>query len=296
MNIYKSIVFAITGAIILVSLSACSTKAEKQTYTSTLKGTAIHVPSLTGGIINQLLVKEGDWVNIGDTLAILDTRELSYQMEQIDVSLTELSIQLKIAGSNQQQARTDANFASERRDRLSKVYEAEGVSRQNLDDAANLVSKSQTLFSNAANQAELLKATHAKLLAQKKLLTKKLSDAIIISPTTGKVITLYNQQGEAIAPFANLVQIVDTRHLQTDVYVSEHLLSQLKTGQTARIVTESGKARTGKIIFINNKAEFTPKAILTPDTRASMVYAVRLSIENPDDTLKDGMPIEVYWR
>lgn len=285
-------------ALSLVTLligTGCKAKQQPLMYTSTLEATKLHVPSLNGGIIQKLLVQEGDWVNIGDTLAVMDSREIGYSIEQIDASLQELNMQIAIAKTNQTQADTDVAYVQERTDRLDRLYKSDVVTKQNLDDALNLETKSKTLTQNASSQAQMLAATREKLLAQKKILLKKLHDGIIYSPLSGKVTTLYYQGGEAIPPFANLVEIINAKSLDTDVYVSETMLAKLKTGQTATIKTESGIKFTGKINIISSKAEFTPKTILTPDTRAGMVYAVTIKVDNPDDVLKDGMPVEVEF-
>lgn len=279
--------------LIIVSISGCKLNKKNTNYTTTLEGIAIHIPSLTGGIINKLWVDEGAWISIGDTLAILDTREIRYQIEQLDASLKELDMQSAIAKANLQQSRLDMSYVQEKQQRTQRLYDAATIPQQNVDDIGNLYEKSQTQVNNANNQYEMLTATAEKLQAQKKILLKKINDAIIISPTQGKVTSLYYRQGEAIAPFANLLEVIDTHSLQAKIYVSEALLSQIKTGQAVNIITESGQKFPALIDHVSNKAEFTPKTILTPDTRAAMVYAVTLKAENPQDILKDGMPIEV---
>ncbi len=280
-------------ALIIITMSGCKLSKKSTNYTTTLEGIAIHVPSLTGGIINKLLVDEGAWIAIGDTLAILDTREIRYQIEQLDASLKELNIQSAIAKNNQQQSQQDLSYVSQKQQRTQRLVSGDVLPQQNVDDIGNLMQKSQTMVSNANSQFEMLTATAEKLQAQKKILLKKINDSIIISPAQGKVTSLYYRQGEAIAPFANLLEVIDTHSLQAKIYVSEALLSKIKTGQTVNIITESGQKFPAKIAHVINKAEFTPKTILTPDTRTSMVYAVTIKTDNPQDILKDGMPIEV---
>ncbi len=281
-------------ALLLVLFSfGCKLNKKAQTYTTTLEGISIHVPSLTGGIINKLMVDEGRWINVGDTLAILDSREIRYQADQIDASLTELSIQTQIANSNLQQAQTDLAYIQEKQQRTQRLLTSEVIQQQSLDDLNNLLQKSRTMVNNANDQLTMLRATQEKLLAQKKILLKKIADAVIISPAKGKITSLYYRQGEALAPYANLLEVINTASLQAKIYVSESELAKVKTGQQVKVITESGQKYPAVIDHISNQAEFTPKTILTPDTRASMVYAVTLKVENPKDTLKDGMPVDV---
>ena len=73
------------------------------------------------------------------------------------------------------------------------------------------------------------------------------------------------------------------------------MLPHIQTTQEAEIhIDGSEQILTGTISWINSKAEFTPKTILTPETRTSLVYAVKVNIANPDQLLKQGMPVEVH--
>jgi len=286
----------ITLWLVLISLLfgfGCKLNKKTQTYTTTLEGTSFLVPSPTGGIINKLWVTEGAWISAGDTLAILDSRELRYQVEQIDASLQELTIQTAIANNSLQQSLADFAYVQEKQQRTQRLFDAATIPQQSVDDIGNLMQKSQTQTNNAAKQSEMLKATATKLNAQKKILLKNIADATLISRSSGKVSTLYYHQGEAMAPYANLLELIDTRSLKTKIYVPETLLGSIKTGQQVKLLTASGQIHPASIESISNKAEFTPKTILTPDTRAAMVYAVTIRVDNPQDVLKDGMPVEV---
>ena len=291
--INRKVYSVILIVLLVVLMTGCKLNKKNENYTTTLEGISIHVPSLTGGIINHLLVKEGDWVNVGDTLAYLDTRELKYQVEQLDASLKELSTQAAIARNNLSQSQSDLSYIQEKQQRTENLYKGDVIPQQNVDDINNLLQKSRTLSNNANDQLVMLTATAEKLQAQKKILLKKIADAVILTPAKGKITTLYYRQGEAIPPFANLLEVIDTKTLQAKIYVTELELAKVKTGQTVSVITESGQTFPAIISYFSNTAEFTPKAVLTPENRTAMVYAVTLKIDNPQDILKDGMPVEV---
>jgi len=279
----------------LLMLSGCQLSHNKLHYTTTLEGISLHVPSLTGGIINRMRAEEGAWVQPGDTLAVLDTREIDYQLEQLDASLAELASQLQIAQNNQKQATKDSALAADRLQRAQKLWQAETLAKQSVEDAENALQKAQTLLANASQQVALLTASREKLLAQKKILRKKKLDALILSPASGRVSVLYLHAGEAVSPFGNLMEIVNTKSLQAKVYLPEQALTEIKSGSSATVLSEGGQRFPATVTAISNKAEFTPKTILTPDNRASMVYAVTLTIANEREVLKDGMPVEVEF-
>ena len=93
-------------------------------------------------------------------------------------------------------------------------------------------------------------------------------------------------------PLSPVVEIIDIRTIETKIYISETQLSQVKYGQNVRVIIDGlEKNMTGQVSWISPKSEFTPKSILTPETRTSLVYAVKISIDNPEGLLKHGMPV-----
>jgi HlyD family secretion protein len=103
------------------------------------------------------------------------------------------------------------------------------------------------------------------------------------------------EEGEAIPPMAALAEIIDLNLVWVKIYISEKMLPHIQTGQQAEIHMDgSDQTLAGTVSWINSKAEFTPKTILTPETRTSLVYAVKIEIANPDHLLKLGMPVEVH--
>lgn len=286
-------ILLVGASLMILILFACKAKTTSQVYTSAMEGETILVPSITGGIVNKLYISEGDWVETGDTLAMLDNREIRYQIEQLDASLQELEIQKIIAKTNMNQTQEDLRHTKETTDRLRSIYEVNGLSRQSYDDANNMLQKATSMASNTKEQYMMLEASQSKIASQKKILQKKLSDAILRAPSSGTITSLYFHVGEAIPMYGNLCELVDTRLLTTKAYVAETVLNAIRIGQTVKLSTADGRKYPGKVIVISSKAEFTPKTILTPDTRSAMVYAIKISVDNPAALLKIGMPVDI---
>jgi HlyD family secretion protein len=90
------------------------------------------------------------------------------------------------------------------------------------------------------------------------------------------------------------VTIADLGNIWLKIYVPEPQLGRVKLGQKAEIVTDSfrGKVYPGKVTFINSEAEFTPKNVQTQEERVKLVFAVKISVDNPNQELKPGMPAD----
>ena len=122
----------------------------------------------------------------------------------------------------------------------------------------------------------------------------KLSWCNVVSPIDGMVITKFREVGEVVAPGSTLVSLANPYDIWAYFYVPYDMLHKLNVGDTVTgILPEAaGKTFPGKIIKINEQAEFTPKNVQTRAERTRLVYGVKVKFENPDLTLKSGMTIE----
>ena len=119
----------------------------------------------------------------------------------------------------------------------------------------------------------------------------------VSNPQPGTVITTYARAGEVIQPGQPLYRIASLDTLILRAYVTEAQLPQVMLGADVTIsvdATDGGlKSMPGRVTWISSTAEFTPTPIQTRDDRADLVYAIKISVANPDGELKIGMPADV---
>lgn len=122
----------------------------------------------------------------------------------------------------------------------------------------------------------------------------KLSWCNVTSPIDGMVITKFREVGEIVAPGTTLVSLANPYDIWAYFYVPYDMLHKLNVGDdvVGTLPEANGKKFAGKIIKINEQAEFTPKNVQTREERTRLVYGVKVKFENPDLTLKSGMTIE----
>ena len=120
--------------------------------------------------------------------------------------------------------------------------------------------------------------------------------ANIVNPVSGTVITKYAEAGEITSSGKALYKIADLSELNLRAYVTGVQLPTIKLGQQVKVMIDQGEKKykeyTGNIIWISDKAEFTPKTIQTKEERANLVYAIKVKVKN-DGYLKIGMYGEV---
>jgi HlyD family secretion protein len=120
-----------------------------------------------------------------------------------------------------------------------------------------------------------------------------LDDTTLRSPIAGVVTVKLSEVGEVVAPRTPVVVITDLANAWADVFVPEPVVPRLRLGQAATIYTDAGGNGIGGIVsYISPKAEFTPRNVQTAEERSKLVYRVRVSVDNREGVLKQGMPVE----
>ena len=119
----------------------------------------------------------------------------------------------------------------------------------------------------------------------------------ISAPIDGVILTRNVEIGEFLQPGTTAFVLGQLSNLTITVYVPEDRFGQLKIGQTATVTVDSfpGLTFTATVIQIADKAEFTPRNVQTVEGRSSTVYAIKLSVKDPEGRLKIGMPADVVF-
>lgn len=139
----------------------------------------------------------------------------------------------------------------------------------------------------AQAQVDQAQASLDRLLAEQAKLT-------ILAPVGGLVLERTIHEGELVGPGATILTLGDLDHVTLTVYVPQDQLGRIQVGQSVRVEVDSfpGEAFWGELVAIATEAEFTPRNVQTEEDRVNMVFAVDVSIPNPDHKLKPGVPAD----
>jgi HlyD family secretion protein len=284
-----------------------------------------------GGRILTVTVKEGDRVQAGQTVLTLDTRDVQLAIDRVKAEQAAAESQLRLvqAGSRVEDirqaqsqvetaradvsaARSELQASEQDLERFESLLKNNSGSRKQRDDAATRRDVARDRVASAESRVRTAEQVVAKLragarreevdaararvatvTAQIAPLEKSLGDATLVSPVAGLVTEKLVEVGEMIGPRAPAVVLVDLDHAWADVFVPEPIIPQLKIGQAATVFTDAGgNGIAGTITYISPKAEFTPRNVQTAEERSKLVYRVRISVDNKDGVLKQGMPVE----
>jgi len=122
----------------------------------------------------------------------------------------------------------------------------------------------------------------------------KLGYATLVSPLTGIVLSKNIEPGEYVSPGTPVITVGDMVNVWLRAYIAETDQDKVKVGQEVRVTTDAhpGKVYPGRVSFIAQEAEFTPKNVQTPKERIKLVYRIKVDIKNPSMELKRGMPAD----
>lgn len=156
------------------------------------------------------------------------------------------------------------------------------------------ISNGNTQIDQLEGQLEL---SHIQLEQYNNILMQtqaELEKLIIKSPMNGTLNSLVIKQGEFVSMGKILAEIYD-ENVEIKAYVSEANIGNIKVGQSVEIYTDSdiNKMFEGKVIKINDKAEFTPKNIQTKEERVNTVFKVKIKVLNSEGVIKPGMPVDI---
>ena len=279
-------------------LAGCGNDDKKEfTASGIVEGTSVKVGAQTGGCIQNIYFEEGEDVQKGLAIAAVDTEKLAYQLEQTQAAIEELGVQRQINLNALSMAKTEHDHIEKKYRRYLDLYEKNSASRQVLDDLKAAYDTRKTALQNARQSIAVVGSKQKGLAAQEKLLQRQINDATIVAPLSGTITTKYFEPGEMIPTGAPIVEIIDLSRMWTKVYISEKMLARIEVGQDAEIrIDGTDKTLIGQVAWISPRAEFTPKSILTEESRTSLVYAVKVIVDNPDKILKHGMPVEIAVR
>ncbi|HSI82529.1 MAG: secretion protein HlyD [Candidatus Methylacidiphilales bacterium] len=271
------------------------------------------------GRILEVLKDEGDSVKPGEIVARLDAEPYKKQVDQAKAQIASLAARLKmmesgyrredIATAEAAMREREATLANTQRnfERQKELVAKKVVSQQDYDNADQMVKEATARLNSARAQLQMQKAgfrveevdqARAELQkAEASLASSEISlqDTEIRAPSAGVVMTRALEPGAIVQPGATVVTVSLSDPVWARVYVNEPELGLIHPGMEAKVYTDSqpNKPYDGKIGFISPRAEFTPKTVETKELRTSLVYRLRVMVPNPDQGLRQGMPVTV---
>ena len=294
----KNIIFA---GLALVCLFSCSDNKNQYDATGAFETTEVMVSAEVNGKLLAFSQYEGSLVEPGVELGYVDSMQLFYQKQQlrsqlggIDVRKPDLQKQISII---EQQLR----FAKGELQRAENIVKAGAGNQIQVDDwksrvnvlESQLIAQRSTLSKTTKGADSEIESIQYKIMQ----LDDQISKCIVQSPIKGIVLTQFAEEGEFVTMGKPLFKVANMDVLYLRAYVQYSDLTEIKLGQDVSVFADYGESRKeypGRITWISSESEFTPKGIQTKDERESLVYSIKIAVEN-DGYLKIGQYGEVEF-
>jgi len=287
--------FLILSLLTFIALS-CGRDSEMHDASGTFESTEIIVSSEVGGKILELNISEGDIVEGGAVVGQIDTVQLFLKKRQLLATVRALEarrpeLRKQIAAIEEQ-----ISVQMHEKERIERLLKADAATGKQLDDINSSISilkkQLEAQRSSLTNTSGGITEDAAALMIQTEQLNDQLQRSHITSPINGSILAKYAEAGEVTAPGKPLFKVADMNDIQLKAYITSDLLTKIKLGESVKVFSDFGEEESreyeGKVIWISDKAEFTPKTIQTRSERANLVYAVKIAVKN-DGYLKIGM-------
>lgn len=306
----------ITIACIITAIAGCKNGENNADASGTFEVNEVVVSSELSGKLISFNVEEGMIIPKDSVIGVVDAKNISLQQEQVEASIkalndktADVNPQVQLLRNQLAVQQSQLNTLQHEKTRIENLLKADAATGKQLDDinaqidvAHKQVAVTQQQVnvqrSNVATQNRSVLSEADPLRKRVAQLQDQVQRANIINPIAGTVITKYAAQGEITSGGKALYKIADLSSLNLRAYITGVQLSQIKLGQTVKVLIDDGakkyKEYSGTIIWISDKAEFTPKTIQTKEERANLVYAIKVKVKN-DGYLKIGMYGEVNF-
>lgn len=294
-----------------------------------IEATEIDVATKIAGRVEKIEVREGDFVDAGQVLAVMDTEVLDAQLREADAELRRAKVGVKTAESQvsqreaekaaaeasvaQREAELDA--ADKRLARAEELVPKGATSVQVLDDrraafagakAAVAAAKAQVSAAEAAiglAQSQVISA-HAAVDATQATIERieaDIDDSTLRSPRYGRVQYRVAEPGEVLAAGGTVVNLIDLRDVYMTLFLPTIDAGRVKLGAEARVILDAAPQYVvpANVSFVADVAQFTPKTVETEEERLKLMFRIKTRIdpallEKHVRDVKTGLPGIAY--
>lgn len=300
-----------------LALGGCSGSDRAVRGSGTIELDEVDIASLVGGRVSGIYVQEGDSVLAGDTLAILAHGEIAagVQAQEAELLRAHALARDQAEGPRAEErsgAKADVDAADAalklaglELERVQSLFQNNLVPQADLDRAQAGRDEAASRRGAAVERLRLLESGYRKqvVVAAREAATAALAglasakskarELVLTAPIAGVVLLKNVERGEVVGAGVPLLTLGDPAMLWMRVYIAAPELVRIRIGDTAQIhVQGERRAFAGRVVEIATRAEFTPRAALTEEERANIVFAVKVALDPTDGILKPGLPAD----
>jgi len=318
----------LVAVVAVVALTGCNRATDTTVFPGTIELDESDAAPLIGGRIVEVRVNEGDSVKAGDTVAVLTQSSLPAAVEErrarlamararlADLERGSRAPELDRAAAELAAAEAEADRATRDLARVEPLAKSGVVPAQELDRATAAAAtaarrrdaaRAALELAREGSRADQIRSARAEVQSAEAMLkgaNADLGELAVLASVDGVVLSRHADPGEVVAAGTPLVTIGEVGRRWVRVYLPARLLAGLPAGTTAQVTVAraergnrdaAGAPVEGRLGAVSSKAEFTPRAALTEEERADLLFASRVELVNPPSTFRPGLPVTVRF-
>ncbi len=274
---------------------ACSKQASPPSGSGFIEATEVVISAQVSGRVEHLYVAEGDRIRTGEPIVLIDTTSLALKVAQAEAKRAAIETRIHSAEIRVEQALLDSSLAAREFQRVSNLIASGSVREKRYDEVETHYRQASLAAGMARATLKANKADLRHIEAEINLVKEQLANCKPTSPISGTIMTTYIKRGELATTGKPLVRIANLDTVWVKIYLNPEDLGKVMLGDVAEVDPEipGMKPLSGHVTWMASEAEFTPKNVQTKEARADLVYAIKVTIPNPEKRLKIGMPVMV---
>lgn len=261
----------------------------------------IDVATKFPGRIAEVLVDEGDSVQVGQVVARMDTSSLSAQVREAEAQVQRARQGQVTAKALIAQRRSEALLAERDLERARALYVNANISAKDHDRARSAMDTAKAATTQAEAQLAEADAAIAASLAQKERIQVDLKDSVLTAPRSGRVQFRLAEPGEVLASGGKVLTLIDPTDVYMTVFLPAAEAGKIALGAQARITLDAAPNLVipSAVSFVADKAQFTPKEVETRTEREKLMFRIKVKIDpelvkGHEAQVKPGLPGVAY--
>ncbi|MBU1339094.1 MAG: HlyD family efflux transporter periplasmic adaptor subunit [Acidobacteria bacterium] len=285
------------GPLVLLILASCAREDKSEAAAQGLvEGDVLTMKALVPGTVVEVLMEEGGRVSQGDVLLRLDVNKLDNQLVELDIARRELTVKSRTLRNKQKWMDANIDYLKKQVERFRRLKDKQSIAGEQLDTLELKLLEAETGRYELLRSLESLRIQAEQLDNKNHLLQLQMKDYTLLSPVSGIVLEKFISPGENVFPGIPVADILDENSLHIEMFIEGEELTGLVLNQKVRLRPDGvDRAISGTVIQFGQKAEFSPKYIISEKERKSLLYMVKVRIDEERDLFKIGMPVTVLF-
>lgn len=292
----------ILSAIGIMVFFSCGKEEQRADAYGNFETTSTVISAESNGKLLSLNVEEGQLMEAGQLVAVIDTTALVLQKQQLLSRINAIRSKTQDPGPQIDVLKEQKQTLLHEQQRVKNLLANQAATPKQLDDITSQIAIVDKQIDAAKRQAGIantgILSEIEPVRTQIDVLEEQIKKCYLYNPVKGTVLTKLAEPSEIVAFGKPLYRIANLETLTLRAYVSGDQLGSVMVGQQVEVLTDGPdgtmERQTGTVSWVSETSEFTPKTIQTKAERVNLVYAIKIMVKN-DGSLKIGMPAEVNF-